>query len=40
MKVTSVAGHVMHLEFEESKRKWTSCPIEDLFFAQTFRSID
>ena len=33
MSITSVLGHLMGLEFDESYQKWQSCRPEDLFHA-------
>lgn len=33
MSITSVLGHIMGLEFDESYQKWQSCRPEELFTA-------
>lgn len=39
MKMTSVLGHMMELEFQEEYRKWSSCNPEDLFTAPVNKSV-
>ena len=39
MKITSVTGHMMELEFEKSHKSWGSCQPVELFNAQVLKSV-
>ena len=39
MKMTSVLGHMMELEFREDFRKWSGCSPEDLFTAPVTKTV-
>ena len=34
IRITSVAGHIMEMDFKGSNRKWNTCPHEHLFDAE------
>jgi DNA topoisomerase IA len=39
MTMTSVAGHLMALDFPESYQRWTNCSVIDLFTAPVVKSV-
>ncbi len=39
MKVTSVLGHMMEMEFREPFNKWSACKAEELFDAPLVKSV-
>ena len=39
MVFTSVAGHLLELEFESRVKGWHSCPPRDLYDAQVFKGV-
>lgn len=40
MSITSVLGHIMGLEFDESYQKWSSCRPEELFNAPIKKEVN
>jgi DNA topoisomerase IA len=40
MSITSVLGHLMGLEFDESYQKWQSCRPEELFTAPIKKDVN
>ena len=39
MKMTSVTGHLMELEFDQAYKGWTNCPPVDLFTAPIIKGV-